>query len=105
VKLSKPIRVIYVAGLDLFNRCSGMSSLRRSPMGGVAVVYRGGEDKSLVQSFINQNLPNVCFIDIEDDLNHISSTLIRQRMKSNENCSHLTYQSVLEYLQFIKIDN
>jgi hypothetical protein len=42
LKLERPIRVIYVAGLDLFNDCHGMKGMQQSPWNGVAVVYRSG---------------------------------------------------------------
>ncbi|CAF4758338.1 unnamed protein product, partial [Rotaria sp. Silwood2] len=50
LNLPKPVRVIYVAGLDLFNRCYGMKSLRAPKMGGIAVVYRPGQDDRLITS-------------------------------------------------------
>jgi len=109
IKLGKPIRVIYVVGLDLFNRCNGMRSLRQPYMGGVAVVYRYGQNKSLIKSMIDQNSSKVYFVSLDDnDQNEsydISSTLIRQKLQNNEDCSHLTYKSVLEYLQMTKNKN
>lgn len=85
-----------------------MNGLRQSHMGGVAVVYRKGENKSLIQSTINQNTSKTYFILLdnqdENDLNEdISSTLIRKKLQTNQDCSHLTYKSVLEYLQMIQI--
>ncbi len=105
IQLSKPIRVIFVAGLDLFNRCHGMNRLRQSFMGGVAVVYRSGENKSLIQSIIDQNPSKLYFISLDnEDQNDISSTLIRQKLQLNEDCSHLTYKSVLQFLQMTQIN-
>lgn len=104
IHLDKPIRVIYVAGLDLFNRCNGMHSLRDKHMGGVAVVYRIGQDSALIESLIKQNPLKLYFIPLDDDTNQsidISSTLIRTNLQNNQDCSHLTYLSVLQYLQFI----
>lgn len=101
LELSKPIRVIFVAGLDLFNRCGGITSLRQSPLAGVAVIYRAGQDKSLVQSILDKNPSKLFFVSSDDDQDQskdISSTLIRQRLQLNEDCSHLTYKSVLQYL-------
>jgi nicotinic acid mononucleotide adenylyltransferase len=54
----------------------------------IAVVYRYGENQSLHKSIINEN-----------ELNDISSTLIREKLQMNEVCEHLIYKSVLEYLQ------
>ncbi|CAF1356537.1 unnamed protein product [Rotaria sordida] len=103
--MEKAIRVIYVASLDLFNRCHGMNSLGQSHIGGVVVVYRYGQNTSRIKSFIDKNSLKISFIllDNQDDYKSydISSTLIRQKLKLNENCSHLTYNSVLEYLQTI----
>ncbi|CAF1376230.1 unnamed protein product [Rotaria sordida] len=103
--MEKAIRVIYVAGLDLFNRCHGMNFLGQSHIGGVVVVYRYGQNTSRIKSFIDKNSLKISFIllDNQDDYKSydISSTLIRQKLKLNENCSRLTYNSVLEYLQTI----
>ena len=62
IRLDKPIRVIYVAGLDLFNRCHGMNGLREKDVGGVAVVYRIGQDSSLIQSILQENPSKLYFI-------------------------------------------
>ena len=102
-QLDKPIRVIFVAGLDLFNRCNGMNGLRQAHMGGVAVVYRNGQNKDLIKSLINQNNAKAYFISLDDQEQNqstdISSTLIRQKLQINEDCSHFMYKSFLEYLQ------
>jgi nicotinic acid mononucleotide adenylyltransferase len=101
------VRVIYVAGLDLFNRCGGMHSLRKSSLAGVAVVYRPGQNKNLMTSTRAQNDPNVFYIsDNEEDVKtsiDISSTLIRKKLKNNEACEHLTYSSVLDYLKMVPL--
>ena len=101
-RLDKPIRVIYVAGLDLFNRCHGMNGLREKDIGGVAVVYRIGQDSSLIQSILQENPSKLYFIpssDVDSDQSiDISSTLIRTNLQTNQDCSHLTYPSVLQYL-------
>ncbi|CAF0963222.1 unnamed protein product [Rotaria sordida] len=111
LNLPKPIRVIYVAGLDLFNRCCGLTSLRAPQMGGVAVVYRLGQDDRFITSTHTQDdtkLFYVCTDNDDDamdtsssDLDDISSTLIRKRYKNNENCDHLTFKSVLDHLKMI----
>jgi nicotinic acid mononucleotide adenylyltransferase len=86
-----------------------MFGLRQPHMGGVAVVYRLGENTSLVKSIVNQNHSKVWFIPVDDkdenELNDISSTLIRRKLRLNEDCSHLTYKSVLEYLRMTPINN
>lgn len=99
--------MIYVAGLDLFNRCHGMHSLREKDIGGVAVVYRTGQDSNLIQSHINENPSKLYFVpsDDPDQLIDISSTLIRSNLENNQDCSHLTYPSVLQYLQSISNNN
>jgi nicotinic acid mononucleotide adenylyltransferase len=106
LNLSKPVRVIYVAGLDLFDRCNGMRSLRKPPLGGVAVIYRPGPYNQLAKSITLKNEPNVFYVsDDEEQINDISSTLIRRKLRDNEACEHLTYSSVLGYLKMIPLDN
>lgn len=108
LKLAKPIRVILVAGLDLFNRCGGLRFLQVAPLGGVAVIYRSGENKSLIQSIIDKNPPKLYFISLDNNdagqLVDTSSTLIRQRLRLNKDCSHLTYNSVLQRLQMYEME-
>ncbi|CAF3231268.1 unnamed protein product [Rotaria socialis] len=107
LNLPKPVRVIYVAGLDLFNRCYGMGTLRKSPLGGVAVVYRLGQNNSVLKSTNAMNDPRVFYVcDNDDEMDtssseseDISSTLIRKRLKDNENCDDLTFKSVLDHMK------
>jgi nicotinic acid mononucleotide adenylyltransferase len=73
-------------------------------MGGVAVVYRSGQNQSLIQSIMKQNPSKLYFISSDDQSDDISSTLIRQKLQLNEDCEHLTYKSVLQFLQFNKIN-
>ncbi|CAF3523915.1 unnamed protein product, partial [Rotaria sp. Silwood2] len=109
LNLPKPVRVIYVAGLDLFNRCYGMKSLRAPKMGGIAVVYRPGQDDRLITSTHAQGNSKVFYVCANDDdmdtsssdIDDISSTLIRKRYKNNENCEHLTFKSVLDHMEII----
>ena len=112
LKPLRPIRVIYVAGLDLFNRCRGMEPLRAHHMGGVAVVYRQGESHCLLTSTAIQNDSKVFHVSHNDEdsmdtstteTEDISSTLIRKRLKINDVCEHLTYKSVLDYLKLNKL--
>ncbi|CAF3713473.1 unnamed protein product [Rotaria sp. Silwood1] len=109
LNLSKPVRVIYVAGLDLFNRCNGMNGMRKPPMDDVAVVYRPSQDDSFVRSTHVQVDSNVFYVCANDDdldasssdMDDISSTLIRERYKNNQDCEHLTYKSVLDHMKII----
>lgn len=104
----KPVRVIYVAGLDLFNRCNGFFGLRDGRTGGVAVIYRSGENQSLIQTELRQRPSNLYFISIDshdrNQFSDVSSTLIRKKLRLNEDCSHLTYHSVLNHLRMDKMD-
>jgi nicotinic acid mononucleotide adenylyltransferase len=77
---------------------NGLISLWQSYLGGIAVVYRYGENQSLNKSIINENTFKLYFIALNDK-NDISSTLIREKLQMNEDCEHLIYKSVLEYLQ------
>ncbi|CAF1457330.1 unnamed protein product [Rotaria sp. Silwood1] len=109
VKLERPIRVIYVAGLDLFNDCHGMKGMQQSPWNGIAVVYRSGEQEDLIKSMHSLTSEKLYYVrdDSPDNqtegLNQISSTQIRQMMKNEQSCEHLTYSSVLNYLKMISI--
>ncbi|CAF5070521.1 unnamed protein product, partial [Rotaria sp. Silwood1] len=112
LNLPNPIRVIYVIGLDSFNRYKGMRSLR-TPQGGIAVTYRHGEDQRLITSKTNRNNPNIFYVSANEEhvkissteSEDISSTLIREKLKKNEACEHLTYPSVLEHLKTIPPEN
>ncbi|CAF0890068.1 unnamed protein product [Didymodactylos carnosus] len=104
LKLPRYVRVIYVSGLDLFNRCGGIRQLRKSNMG-VAVVYRPGEHENLVKT----NDPNLFYVPIDDEaklaIQDVSSTKIRHNLKNNVPCDQLTYTSVLDYLKMIPISS
>ncbi|CAF1150871.1 unnamed protein product [Didymodactylos carnosus] len=104
LKLPKSVRVIYVSGLDLFNRCNGIDLLRNLKMG-VAVVYRPEQRETLIKQLAILD-KNVFYVPIDDEtkktLVDISSTLIRKNFNSNEECEHLTYTSVLNYLRLIR---
>ena len=108
IQSNKPIRVIYVAGLDLFNRCGGMFGLRDGQTGGVAVIYRSGEDQSFIQTNLKKTPRNLYFISLdsydEKQFSDISSTLIRKKLRLNEDCSHLTYHSVINHLRPSKMN-
>ena len=109
LKLETPIRVIFVAGLDLFNACHGMKGMQQSPWNGIAVVYRSGEQEHLIKSMHSLTSEKLYYVrdDSPDNqteaLNQISSTQIRQMMKNGQSCEHLTYSSVLNYLKMISI--
>ncbi len=109
LKLERPICVIYVAGLDLFNRCNGMEGMRQSPWDGVAVVYRSGEQEQLIKqmhSLTSQKLYYVQDDSIDNQieaLSQISSTQIREMIRNGQSCEHLTYPSVLNYLKTIPL--
>ncbi|CAF1518373.1 unnamed protein product [Rotaria sordida] len=110
LNLPKPVRVIYIAGLDLFNRCHGMHRLRTPDRDGVAVVYRSGEEEHLVRSVQSPHLDKVYYVknDSTDNeisaLSDISSTQIRRMLKDGQSCEHLTYPSVLNYLKLIPLE-
>ena len=93
----------------MFNRCHGMFALRSLNMGGVAVVYRLGQETHLITSDHSQFDPKVYYVCSNDNNIEtsslepvdISSTLIRKRLINNQNCNHLTFESVLEHMKLI----
>lgn len=109
LNLPKPVRVIYVAGLDLFNRCWGLRKFRAHPFNGVAVISRPGQEEKMLASTNALHDPLVYYITVNDDdmdsstsdTEDISSTLIRKRLKENKDCQHLTFQSVLDHMEVI----
>lgn len=81
---------------------------RNSQTGGVAVIHRSGEGQALIKSILRQNPQQLYFISVDscnpEEFTDISSTLIRRKLRLNEDCSHLTYPSVLNSLQMKKMD-
>ncbi len=104
LKLERPIRVIFVAGLDLFNAFHGLRGLQQSPLNGLAVVYRSGEQEHLINSMHSLTLEKLYYVRDDSPDNQISSTQIRQMIKNGQSCEHLTYSSVLHYLKMILIE-
>ncbi|CAF1021224.1 unnamed protein product [Didymodactylos carnosus] len=100
--VTRPIRLIYVCGLDHFNKCSDVLLLARNEYG-VAVIYRPGYEENKIQTVVN---PNIFYVPINDEnkksLTDVSSSLIRQKLQNGESCDSLTYKSVLEYLKLLK---
>lgn len=105
--LPKPVKVIFIAGLDLFNRCNGMDGLRTKDRDGVAVVYRSGEEERNVAFLRSLHGSKIYYI--KDDnpingvsasvLNEISSTKIREKFYDRSYCEQLTYRCVIDYLE------
>ncbi|CAF0722466.1 unnamed protein product [Adineta steineri] len=102
LKLERPIRVIFVAGLDLLNKCYGLKGMLQTPYNGIAVVYRSGEEEHLIKSMCSTTSEKLYYV--RDDtfenqieaLNEISSIQIRQMIKNGQSCEHLTFLSVLK---------
>ncbi|CAF1247185.1 unnamed protein product [Didymodactylos carnosus] len=101
--LVKQIRVIYVCGLDHFNKCSSVRGLAKDHLG-VAVIYRPGYNEHMIKHVL-ENSKNIFYIPFTDEERHelkdISSTLIRNNYSTNQSCDSLTYPSVIEHLNKI----
>lgn len=101
LKVERPIRVIFVAGLDLFNAFGGLRGLQQAPLNGAAVVYRSGEQEDLINSMHSSTAEKLYYVRDDSPDNQISSTQIRQMIKNGQSCEHLTYSSVLHHLKMI----
>lgn len=102
-KLKHPLKVVYVCGLDHFNKCSHVEYLARAKDVACAVIYRLGASDRRIKALEEQS-SNIYYITLEDEretLVDISSTAIRQQYRNptNANVDELTYQCVAEYLQ------
>ena len=92
--LPQLIIVIYVAGLDLFNRCNGIQRLRSPHRAHVAVVYWSGENEALVQRAQTEHTCGQRFIGIGIE---------RHMLKDGQSSKHLTYPLVLKYLEMTSL--
>jgi len=95
-----PLTVVYVCGLDHFNKCSRVISLSREEHICCAIVYRTGYDeKRILNPGKSSNMIYVPLADERHNLIDVSSTRIRQCFEnSNNDAKQITYSSVVKYM-------
>ncbi len=103
--LKNPLYVIYVCGLDHFNKCPDVRRLAREKYIKCAVVYRKECDERHVSKFDESS--NIIYIPLDDErknLIDISSTEIRRRWrKSSNDITQFTYASVVDRLRLMNL--
>ncbi|CAF1398196.1 unnamed protein product [Adineta steineri] len=99
--LKNPVYVIYVCGLDHFNKCSDVRRLAREKYVKCAVIYRKECDEQNISKLDESS--NIIYVPLDDDrknLIDISSTEIRRRWeKSPHDINQFTYASVVDRLK------
>ena len=97
--LKRPLKVVYICGLDHFNRCSYVAEIAEQPNLACVVIYRPDADEKKIRKLQEKN-SNVYYFDLKDlrhELKDISSTMIREGDPNG--LQHLTYDAVIEYLK------
>lgn len=102
--LKYPLYVIYVCGLDHFNKCPDVLHLARNKFIKCAVVYRKGCDERRIRTLDESS--NIIYVPLDNqrkELTDVSSTEIRARLKdSKDNLNQLTYDSVIRHMKRIQ---
>lgn len=102
--LKYPIHVIYVCGLDHFNKCSDVRRLAREKFIKCGVVYRKDSDERQISRLDEPS--SIIYVPLENDrtnLIDISSTEIRRHWKNSpQELTQLTYASVVNRLKKLK---
>ena len=97
-----PLLVIYVCGLDHFNKCYYVASLPKEEYLGYAVIYRSGADDREINRQI-EGSHKAYYIPLTDErstLVDISSTSIRQQQdKDSTDLEQFTFPLVCAYLK------
>ncbi|CAF2412518.1 unnamed protein product [Rotaria sp. Silwood2] len=100
--LKHPLKVVYVCGLDHFNKCPYVRQLATKENVACAVLYRPGASDSLIKSLETKS-PNLYYIALDDEretLVNISSTVIRQHYNSAKiDLTQFTYPCVIQFLE------
>jgi nicotinate (nicotinamide) nucleotide adenylyltransferase len=93
------LRCMYLCGTDLYYRCGQMISLRYDTLG-VVVLKRSedGYNSNDLQSDPSTHLYVIHKSSVLDN-NDLSSTKVRQHLEQQLDCSHITFHSVVQYLQ------
>lgn len=102
--LHEPIQVIFVAGLDLFNRCNGMSKMLKSPFDGVVVVYRSGENTKFITHAQASTSLKIFYIsndEICDEANVHLGEISSSKIRKDSSNGNLTFPSVLDYFRSV----
>jgi len=99
--LENPLKVVYVCGLDHFNKCPHVAQLAKRKNMACAVIYRLDASDNYIKTF-DEKSSNIYYITLEnerDKLIDISSTVIRQRYRTqlNTDSDNLSYPCVMKY--------
>lgn len=97
----QPITVVYVCGLDHFNKCSYVADLAREENIACAIIYRQGASDQYIRN-LPQRSQNIFYISLDENrstLVDISSTAIREhhRNRNYAELDRLSYPSVSQY--------
>ncbi|CAF2076811.1 unnamed protein product [Rotaria magnacalcarata] len=100
--LAHPLKVVYVCGLDHFNKCSYVARLAKVENMACAVIYRCGVDDYFIRRF--HDIPTLYYIPSENEheqLVDISSTAIRETFMhhTNVDLTEFTYPCVIDFLR------
>ena len=102
--LKKPLYVIYVCGLDHFNKCSDVRRLAQEKYIKCAVIYRQNNNEQNISKLDPSS--NIIYVPLNNersDILDISSTEIRRCWKNQpDQLIHLTYPSVIKRLKKMK---
>ena len=102
--IKKPLYVIYVCGLDHFNKCSDVQRLAQKKYIKCAVIYRKNNNEQNISKLDPSS--NIIYVPLNNersDILDISSTEIRRCWKNQpDQLIHLTYPSVIKRLKKMK---
>ncbi|CAF1215965.1 unnamed protein product [Rotaria sordida] len=101
--LKHPLRVVYVCGLDHFNKCSYLERMAKQKNMACAVVFRSGYNEQHIHQSIRST--DVIYVKLEkerDKIVDISSTQIRQYFQNptsrTTDIDQFIYPNVYEYM-------
>ncbi|CAF4529479.1 unnamed protein product [Rotaria sp. Silwood1] len=101
--LNHPLKVVYVCGLDHFNKCPYVEKLATEKNIACAVTYRLGASDHRIKA-LEEKSPNIYYITLDEErekLVDISSTAIRQQCYNSAKTDliQLTYPCVIKFLE------
>ncbi len=101
--LDHPLKVVYVCGLDHFNKCPYVEQLAHAKNMACAVIYRLGANDDHIK-ISEEKSSNIYYITLEDErkngtLVDINSTAIRKhyRTPNNPDPDTISYPCVIDY--------